>query len=88
MIRPRPFLPTALLLLESAGAAVYLSSLLQSRDYTIFSHGFRLFGPALIQFLVLWAIWFAALVMLSRSFDGRKSDLPVAGPAGSSGRVA
>lgn len=51
----------AVILLASAGLSIFLNLILQSRNYSILSHGFRLFGLHLFLFFGFWVIFFCVL---------------------------
>ncbi|MDP2916106.1 MAG: hypothetical protein Q8O91_11735 [Candidatus Aminicenantes bacterium] len=56
--------------LASAGLAAYVNILLQSRTYTILSHGFRMFGTHLVLFLAFWVAFYAFLRLTARMIAG------------------
>jgi len=56
--------------LAGAGLSIYVNIFLQSRTYTIISHGFRLFGSYLAMFLALWIAFTAFLILSARMAAG------------------
>jgi len=62
----RTLRPAAVFGLAGAGLAVYAVILLQTRTYTILSHGFRMFGSYLALFLALWVAFAFFLALTAR----------------------
>jgi len=72
--RSRPWSGLIFNLAASAGPAVYITTLIQSRSYTILNHGFNLLGSNLLIIFGLWATVFAGLTLAIKIMKKKDAD--------------